>query len=49
MWLGYAIASLKGKSEAAREALYDHWRSEGRSINRVILSLRERPLRCADM
>jgi hypothetical protein len=49
MWLGYAIASLKGKDERVREALYARWSSEGRSITRVITSLGDRPLRWADM
>lgn len=49
MWLGYAIACLKAKNATSRDALYTRWTSEGRSINRVIASLGERPLRWADM
>jgi hypothetical protein len=49
MWLGYALASLKGRSPKAREKLYGQWSSEGRSTAHVITSLREEPLRWADM
>ena len=49
MWRGYAVAAMKGRSEAARSDLYQRWSSENRSVERLIQALDERPISWSHM
>ena len=44
MWRGYAVAAMKGRSQAARTSLYKRWGGDNQSVRELIERLDERPI-----
>ena len=49
MWRGYAVAAMKGRSQAVRASLYKRWASENQSVGELIEKLDERPISWSHM